>query len=459
MNIPVEPRLPQVLIVDDDPELASTLQECLEGEGYTVEVALTGAEAMAIQERNPQIVVALVDLMMPLTDGLTLTADLRRRNPEIAVLIMTGYGTIENAVEAMKSGAEDYLTKPFDYEVVRKKVGRLMELFQLRERVNELEMDLEPHPCFENFIHVSSVMQRVVERARSLAASDAAVLLLGETGTGKEMLTKAIHAASPRARNPFIPVNCGALPRDLVESELFGHRRGAFTGAQVDSPGIFSAATGGTVFLDEVGEMPKELQVKLLRVLEQGELRPVGGSRPVQVDVRILSATNRRIEELRGGVLRQDLFYRIAGVTIEIPPLRVRPEDVLVLAQHFAAQLGRRYGREVSLDRSALEALLQYSFPGNVRELQNILEGCIAVSKEDPQVIRDKHLRPVLREEAPASLQSTAPVLAFSMEELERVAISRALRLCKGNRSKAASMLGISRDTLYRKLRQFPGIT
>jgi transcriptional regulator with PAS, ATPase and Fis domain len=280
------------------------------------------------------------------------------------------------------------------------------------------------------------------------------VLLLGETGTGKEMLARAIHAASPRARRPFVPVNCGALPRELVESELFGFRRGAFTGAYADAPGIFAAAAGGTVFLDEIGEMPKEVQVKLLRVLQEGEVRPVGSAQPVRVDVRIVSASNRPLSALRSEHLREDLYFRIATVVIELPPLRERPEDVFVLAQHFVGRLARRLGREITLSRSALELLLVSPLAGNVREVENVLESAAAVSAANPQTITEKDLKPLLADASAPDRESPVGVPPLSMERLEQVAIAQALRFCHGNRTRAASMLGISRDTLYRKLRQ-----
>jgi len=456
MKPPAKKPTCHVLVVDDDSGLATTLGEFLEQEGYRAVVALSGAEALALQEGNPSLAIALVDLMMPEMDGLTVMNQLHARNPDLNVIIMTGYGTIETAVEAIKRGAEDYLTKPFDYQTVRKKIGRLTEVFELRERVEQLEAKLEHYPSFESFVYVSPLMQKVVEKAQTLAATDAPILLLGETGTGKEMLARAVHAASPRARKPFLPINCGALPRELVESELFGFRRGAFTGAHADTPGIFATAAGGTVFLDEIGEMPKDVQVKLLRILQEGELRPVGGTKPVQVDVRIISATNRALPLLRSELLREDLYFRIATVAIDLPPLRKRPEDVLVLAQHFASRLTRRYKRQIALSRSTLELLLNYPFPGNVRELENLLEGAAAVSQDDPQAITEKDLTPLLRSGSPSLADVGVNAQALSMEELERVAIQRALRLCDGNRTRAASLLGISRDTLYRKMRQFP---
>lgn len=444
-----------ILVVDDDAELARTLQEFLQEEGYTVEAAFSGAEAIAVAQRSSCLCVAIVDLIMPMTDGIALMEQLRARDPDLAVIIMTGYGTIETAVEAVKRGAEDYVTKPFDRHAVRKKIARLMEVFELRERLAQLEAHLELFPSFESFVYASPVMQRVLERAQAASKTDASVLLLGETGTGKEMLARAIHAASTRSRAPFIPVNCGALPRDLVESELFGFRRGAFTGAYTNTLGIFATASGGTVFLDEIGEMPKELQVKLLRVLQEGELRPVGSATSTRVDVRTVSATNRPLAALRTGFLREDLYFRIAAVTIEIPPLRERPEDVLLLAQLFVSRLARRYGRRITLARSALEALVHHPFPGNVRELENILEGIGALSAEDPQTICERDLKSVLETAPRTHSPSSANNQPLSMDAVERFAIQQALRLCQGNRSKAASLLGISRDTLYRKLRQF----
>jgi len=451
------PRPWGILIVDDDAILATTLRDFLQEEGYPVEFALSAAEALAVQERNPYLAVALVDLIMPVTDGLALMEQLHRRAPDLAVVIMTGYGAIESAVEAVKRGAEDYVTKPFDRQAVRKKIGRLMEVFELRDHVRQLEADLAHWPCFATIVSVSPLMQRVLERARVAANTDARVLLLGETGTGKEMLARAIHAASRRVRGPFVPVNCGALPHELVESELFGHRRGAFTGAHADRPGVFATAAGGTVFLDEIGEMPKDVQVKLLRSLQEGELRPVGSSKPVPVDVRVVCASNRSLAALRSECLREDFYFRIATVVIEVPPLRARQEDVLVLAQHFVGRLARRSGRQIMLSRPALELLLGHPFPGNVRELENVLESATAVSLDDPQTITDKDLRPLLRGAPTAAPLQGLGEQPLSMERLEHVAIQQALRLCQGNRTKAASLLGISRDTLYRKLRQATG--
>jgi two-component system, NtrC family, response regulator AtoC len=445
-----------ILVVDDDAGLANAVKDFLLGEGYSVEVALSGEEALSLQANTPGISLALVDLIMPLTDGLALMDQLLQRNPELAVVIMTGFGTIETAVEAMKRGAEDYLTKPFDQEAIRKKIGRLMEVFELRDRVAQLESNLDKYAhSFEALIHISPVMQRTVEQARTAADTDASILLTGETGTGKEMLARAIHGASRRFSAPFTPLNCGALPRELVESELFGFRRGAFTGAYNDAVGLFTSANGGTVFLDEIGEMPKDIQVKLLRVLQEKELRPVGSPRAIPVDVRIIAATNRPLAALRSEYLRDDFYFRIATVTLEVPPLRSRPEDLLALVRHFTRSLAERYQREITLSRSALELLLHYSFPGNIRELMNVLESLAALSRNDPQVVTERELRPLLKSGKGEQVSITRVEPTLTLEQWDRLVIERALRQCKGNRTHAASLLGISRDTLYRKLREF----
>lgn len=438
----------EILVVDDDRELAETLRDFLRGEGYAAAAAGSGAEALELCHEHGKVALALVDLMMPGSDGMAVMEQLHQCHRELPVVIMTGFGTIETAVEAMKRGAEDYLTKPFDREAVRKKVGRLMELHRLRHRVAQLEARAADD-AFGGLVYVSQEMQRVVDRARAAAGSDAGILVLGETGTGKERLARAIHAASTRCDGPFVAVNCGALPRELVESELFGVRRGAYTGAYADAPGIFVAAKRGTVFLDEIGEMPKEAQVKLLRVLQDKELRPVGGTQNVAIDVRVIAATNRPLAALRQDSLREDLYFRLATVVIEIPPLRQRREDILVLAQWFAAALAERSGRHITLSRSAIEALLAHSFPGNVRELQNALESVCALSSAEAQEITAADLSPLLQ----MNTARGSDEQPLALEEMERLAIQRAIRLCRGNRTRAAALLGISRDTLYRKIR------
>ncbi len=442
---------PEILVLDDDRELAETLQEFLTGEGFTVATATSAAGALDIYHDNPQLALALLDLMMPDSSGLTVMEELHHKNPDLPVVIMTGFGTIETAVEAIKRGAEDYLTKPFDREAVRKKVGRIMEVHRLRRRVAKLEADLESGDPFEGLIFVSAAMQKIVDQARTVAATDATVLLVGETGTGKERLARAMHRASRRAQEEFVAVNCGALPRDLIESELFGVRRGAYTGAFRDAPGMFMAANKGTIFLAEIGEMPKDAQVKLLRVLQEREVRPIGGTRACPVDTRVIAATNRPLQTLRSECLREDVYFRVATVVLEIPPLRTRREDILVLSQWFVARLAEKYGRHVTISRSGLETLTGHSFPGNIRELESLLESICVLSNEDPQVITEKEIRVALAQ-APAPHQEHVPL---ALDEMEKVAIERAVRICHGNRTRAATLLGISRDTLYRKIREF----
>ena len=441
----------EILVVDDDRELSDTLREFLSAEGYVVATSNSASAALDFHSQHPQLALALVDVVMPESNGIELMEHLHQRNPDLAIVIMTGFATIETAVDAIKRGAEDYLTKPFDRDAVRKKIGRLMEVHRLRQRVAKLEADLgHSGDPFQDVIFVSNSMQRVVERARTVAATDAAVLIVGETGTGKERLARAMHRASRRAAAEFVPVNCGALPRELIESELFGVRRGAYTGAYADTPGVFRVANKGTVFLDEIGEMPKDAQVKLLRVLQEKEVRPVGGAQAIRVDTRILAATNRPLQELRSELLREDLYFRLATVVIEVPPLRARREDILVLSQWFVARLAEKYGRHVTLSRSALECLLTHSFPGNVRELENLLESVCALSTDDPQNITDKELRLVFAQTSMAPRDD----VPLALEAMEKMAIERAVRLCSGNRTKAAALLGISRDTLYRKIRE-----
>ena len=447
-----------ILVVDDDEVLASTLTTLLRQRYPCVYTALSGPEAVAILSREKNICLVLVDLVMPMMDGLGVLDYVRHADPEASVVLMTGFGTIDTAVEAIKRGAEDYITKPFDAETVLKKVSRLMEIYELRDRLVKLESARGQESPFGDIVAGSSVMQNVLDRARAAAQSSAPVLLVGETGTGKEMVGRAIHAAGPRCAKAFVPVNCAAIPQELVESELFGHRKGAFTGALSDHRGLFRAADGGTIFLDEIAEMPVNVQAKLLRVLEDGEVRPVGESAGLSVDVRVISASNRPLAELAAGALREDVFYRISTIVIELPPLRTRREDLYLLVERFLERLGHQYDRRVSLERSALDRLLDYSFPGNVRELAHILESAVAVSTDNPQLITDRDLSPLLRGPSTPAASPALPasvVADCSLETLEKFAIRQALRIAGYNKSRAAELLGLSRGALYNKLREY----
>jgi len=443
-----------ILVVDDDEVLATSLAKILRQRYPSVHAALSGTEAIAVLSREKQIRVALVDLVMPVVDGLGVLDYVRQSRPDVSVILMTGFGTIETAVEAIKRGAEDYITKPFDTETILKRVSRLMELYELKERVAQLEGHNGSGSPFEEIIAGSSGMRGVLGRAQVAAQSAAPVLLVGETGTGKELLARAIHRSSPRKARPFIPVNCAAIPHELAESELFGHRKGAFTGAVADHVGLFQAAHGGTIFLDEIVDLPFGAQAKLLRVLEGGEVRQVGGTNALHVDVRTISACNRPLAEVAGSGLREDLFFRVSTIVIQVPPLRERREDLYLLSEHFLQQFTQRYGRNISLDRGAVDALLDYSFPGNVRELSHILESAVAVSTENPQVIKERDISPLLRAQAPPAAASVGVAADCSLVSMEKFAIRQALRIASGNKSQAAELLGLSRGSLYRKLRE-----
>lgn len=444
-----------ILIVDDDEGLVATLAKVLGRHYPAVHTAFSAAEATTILARENNICLVLADVVMPMMDGLSILDHVRSNYPRVSVILMTGFGTIETAVEAIKRGAEDYITKPFDTETLLKKVSRLMEFYELRERVARLEGQLAQERLFGGIVASSPAMRAVLERARVAAQSTAPVLLVGETGVGKEMLARAIHRASQRAERPFIPVNCAALPQDLIESELFGYRKGAFTGATTDRAGLFRAAHGGTVFLDEIAELPSAAQAKLLRVLEEGEVRPLGETNPSFVDVRLVSATNRSLEELGGKALRDDLFFRISTIVVEVPPLRERGQDLYLLVDYFLEEFSRSYGRRVSIQRAALERLSSYRFPGNVRELSHILESAVAVSTNEPQVITEQELVPLLRA-AGTTPDIVSPAAAdCSLESMEKFAVRQALRVAGNNKSRAALLLGISRASLYRKLRDY----
>ena len=443
-----------ILVVDDDEVLATSLARILRQRYGCVYSALSGTEAIATLCREKQICVVLVDLMMPVVDGLGVLDYVRQSCPDVSVILMTGFGTIETAVEAIKRGAEDYVTKPFDTETILKKVSRLMELYELKGRLAQLEGEDKTESPFGDIVAGSTVMRAVLGRARVAAQSSAPVLLVGETGTGKEMLARAIHLASPRAVRPFIPVNCAAIPNELVESELFGHRKGSFTGAMADHRGLFQAAHTGTMFLDEIVDLPLGAQSKLLRVLEGGEVRPVGETAALHVDVRVISACNRPLAEIAGCSLREDLFFRISTIVIQVPPLRQRRDDLNLLSEHFLRRFAHRYARNISIDRAALDTLSAYAFPGNVRELAHILESAVAVSTENPQLIRERDISPLLRAQPSPSSLPSGVIADCSLESMEKFAIRQALRIADGNKSQAAELLGLSRGSLYRKLRE-----
>jgi len=442
----------RILVVDDDSDMVSAVKELLERDKYSVSTALSGNEAIEIAKSDNNIKIALVDLVMPMMDGFTLIDKLHEINPEIDVIMITGHGTIQTAVESIKRGARDFIIKPFDKELLLKKLESFKISIELKERVHELEQLVSDKYGFEEIISTSSVMKKVFEKSHYAADSDANILIIGETGTGKDLLSKAIHLKSGRKDSPFVPINCGSIPKELLESELFGHKKGSFTGAFKDQTGLFVSAKDGTIFLDEIGEMPKDLQVRLLRVLEEHKVRPLGGTSEVNFSGRIIAATNRSIDELKKDLLREDLFFRLAVIVIGIPPLRDRKEDIPLLTEHFIEKFNKKYSREIqSMSVDAIESLYNYNFPGNIRELENLIEGIVAVSPEEKKTIT---LRDIKSHLIWHDKESDNNYTLLSLEKLEKFAIDQALKESNGNKSKAAELLGISRDTLYRKLKQ-----
>jgi DNA-binding NtrC family response regulator len=445
---------PEILIVDDDKELAATLADLLQQQGHQVRWATSAIEAEMIIGGTSSLRLVLVDMIMPVMDGVTLLERIKTQRPNLAVVMMSGYGTIAAAVEAIKLGAEDFVTKPFERATITKKVNHILELQRLREKVEELENSQAPVP-FGGVVAKAPRMRRVLELAEAAAKTDVPVLLVGETGTGKELLARLIHRHSARSAQPFIPVNCGALPRELVESELFGYRKGAFTGAQQDRPGLFVAVSGGTLLLDEISEMPAEIQVKLLRALQEGRVRPLGAVEEIPVNLRVIAATNRTTPVSPSGALRQDLYYRLARITIELPALRERQEDLPLLLDHFLTTYSSKYGYRPTFHEDALDLLSQYPFPGNVRELENLIEGVMA-THQGCEVIREKEIRPYLHPELLAKAGDRfVDISMFSLERLEKFAIEQVLRLSGDNKSRASEILGISRESLYRKMKQY----
>jgi len=442
----------RVLVVDDEKSILTLLEEALTQWGYQVTAAGTGAEALAAL-RTQVFDAALTDVRMPDMSGLDLLREIKKRDESIEVVIMTGYPTISSAVEALKEGAYDYLSKPLILDELRHLMQRLMERRFLRGEVQTLRMRLGEELTVNELIGGSPSMVRVKEIIGKVAVTDSPVLIEGESGTGKELVAAAIHRLSSRAKGPFIPVNCSAIPRDLLESEFFGHVRGAFSGAVADALGLFRGANEGTIFLDEIAELPPELQVKLLRVLQEMQVRPVGSTKAYPVDVRVIAATNRNLEQaMKAGSFRQDLFYRLNVIRVTLPPLRERREDIPALVNHFIRRFNKRFRRDVrGITQDAVAALAAYDFPGNVRELENLIERAFAMGTRESLTLADLPSLSARPSIAPSIETKAVPTLA----EVEKELILRALAVHNNDKEEAARALGISRRTIYRRLKEY----
>ncbi len=447
-----------LLIVDDERSLRFSIGEWARDAGYAPLEAASGAEALErLREHSADVVV--LDLKLQNEDGMDVLRRLREEDPTLPVVMLTGHGTVEHAVQATKLGAYDFMQKPPDLEHLGVVVARALEHARLQREVHHLRRGQLGEP---SLVGESRALKRSLQHLDKAArSSTATVLLYGETGTGKELMARMLHTHSPRAQGPFIELNCSAIPEQLLESELYGHERGAFTDAKRFRKGLFELADGGTLFLDEIGEMAPGLQAKLLRVLETRTFRRVGGSADITVDVRVIAATHRDLKRaVADGRFREDLYYRLNVVPVELPPLRDRREDVSMLAEHFIARFCRELGRPPArLDPAALDALAAYAWPGNVRELRNVIERVLLLEAED--TILPEHLpadlaRGGARPGAPGGDRDPFPAgVVKPLAEIEKLAIEHALGVCGGNKTRAAQLLGISRQTLRTKLKEY----
>jgi len=442
---------PLVLVVDDEAHIRESLEKILVKEGLEVAQAATGQEALEVL-RERSISVAVCDLRMPLMDGVQFLKAARAMRPETEIILMTGYGTVQTAVEAMRLGAYDFIEKPFKrlelIKSVQKAIERQNLLFENRRLREELEGDgAGPR----NVIGASRAMRQVIELVNQVAESTATILIEGESGTGKEVIANAIHYRSARKDRPFVKVSCAALPETLLEAELFGYEKGAFTGAAGRKSGRFELADTGTLFMDEVGEIPPSMQVKLLRVLQEGEFERLGGTRTLKVDVRLVAATNRSLSELvKRGQFREDLYYRLNVITVVIPPLRDRPEDIPLLVDHFVRRYAQRNNRSIAgVTKEAMDRLMDYSWPGNVREVENTIERAIVLTREP--MIGVESLPPTIRTSSRVPTQVVIPI-GTKMRDVQQRMITETLKHTNGNRELAAKLMGIASRTIYRKL-------
>ncbi len=444
---------PQILVVDDDASVRRVLKLQLEEAGYGVLAASDCAEATAIIEKyRPKL--AITDLMMPGASGLDLLQRIKSEGFDTTVIMITAFGSVETAVSAMRAGAYDYITKPIDYDALLVAVNRALERQNLIEEVRTLRSALDQRYGFENILGHSKALLRVLDMASRVAQHDSTVLIQGETGTGKELLARAIHHNSRRRNKPFATINCGAIPKELLEAELFGFTRGAFTGAYAPKPGKIELADGGTLFLDEIGELPLEMQVKLLRLLQHGELEKVGAASAKAVDIRVIAATHRNLAAMiEDGTFREDLYYRLAVVPLLLPPLRERKEDIPELVEHIFRRLKDRHGiPELVLSPGLAATLAAYRWPGNVRELENVLERLVVLSTGGKVSELDLPREIQGQAESRESFHVELPDSGISLEAVERELLLRALQKCDWNQTQAARFLDISRRTLIYRM-------
>jgi two-component system, NtrC family, response regulator HydG len=452
----------QVLVVDNDPAHAETVADSLRSVGFACTVATGGREAVSLLESSTFEIV-ITDLQMPDIGGLEVLAKSRELQPDAEVILVTGHGTVESAVEAMRKGAFNYLLKPLDLKQLRAVVENAARSQYLRRANAELHRRLDERFGFEGVVGNSPQMHDVISRLQRIAPTDATVLIQGDTGTGKELVAKAIHQNSPRKKRPFVALNCAALSEHILESELFGHIRGAFTDASNDRQGKFEYADGGTLFLDEVGDMPIPTQIKLLRVLESGEITRVGSNEPVKVNVRILSATNRDLEKaIVSGSFREDLYHRLKVVTIVLPRLTERRDDIPLLVDYFVKEHSKRHQKTVrGISTAARRRLLAFDWPGNVRQLRNVIESMVVVDFDEVLDLDDlpTELAPPASETEAVGIASGEDglhqLVGKSMNDIEAMFIGETLKVTGGNREEAATMLGIGERTLYRKIKEY----
>jgi len=436
-----------ILIIEDEKLMRVTLEDALTQQGYEVRSCDNGSCGL-MELRSGHYDVVITDVRLPDTNGIDLMRDIKKLDSGSEVIVITAYGTIKDAVEAMKLGAFDYITKPFSLDEFSLIVKRAVEMIDLRGENIRLRKNLSECFCFPNIIGESSEMRKVFELIGKVARTDSSVLILGESGTGKELVASTIHYQSGRKEGPLVKVNCAALPDNLIESELFGYEKGAFTGALKRKPGRFELADGGTIFLDEIGELPPSTQVKILRVLQEGEFERLGGTGTIKVDIRVISATNRDLEDdVKNGRFREDLYYRLNVIPFVMPPLRKRRDDIPLLVEHFI----NRSGKRIRFSNEAMAVITAYDFPGNVRELENIVERCIALS--DGKVI-DAGILPSHMLKKREGI-SASPTLSEIAAIAEKDHIHRILQSTGGNRTKTAEILGISRKTLWEKMKAY----